>query len=123
MTSDSNKQPQPDTPIDFAALTEQLRPVVEAYAGMTESEVARMVWRKQMIAAGVCADCAAAGQGPMINTLDKVGAFLDKAASGFVQLNGALKDFAAEDSPHSAQRRAPDNDPLAHAIETWSRAG
>ena len=124
MPMESNKQAQPDTKIDFAELAEQLRPVVATYAGMTDAEVARAVWRKQMIAAGVCADCAAAGETHILGALDKVGAFLDKAASGFVQLHGALTHTGAADKAQSADGYRPrEIDPLAHAIETWSRAG
>ena len=123
MTSESNKQVQPDTKIDFAVLAERLRPLEEAQAGKSDAEVARAIWRKLMITAGACADCAATGEGPIVNALDKAGAFLDKAASGFVQLNSVLKDFGAEDSVRSIERRPHEHDPLARAIETWTRAG
>src|SRR5262245_5056078 len=123
MTGESNKQAQPDTEIDFDALADRLRPLVAAYAGMTDAEVARAVWRKQMIAAGACADCAAGGEGRIVSVLDKVGAFLDKAASGFVQLHGVLNDGAQEAAAeHSNGPRPRESDPLAHAIEAWSRA-
>jgi hypothetical protein len=123
MAPDSNKQQQRDTKIDFSVLAEQLQPLVAAYACMTDAEVARAVWRKQMIAAGVCADCAASGHGPIVGVLDKVGAFLDKAASGFVQLHGALQGAAAQESAAADADglRPCENDPLAHAIETWAR--
>lgn len=117
--TNNNSEQAPDGKIDWATLDQRMRPIRAAYAGKSDAELWHEARRKLLIAAGLCAEVTVitALDGAIASASDKIGAFIEKAASGLSQIKAPLADSAP---PYGDAAHAHEPDPLADAIAAWS---
>src|SRR5262249_10573997 len=93
---------------------------IAAWEGASDAELARYGRRALVIMMTRCGFLLTLEGGTAVRAApDKVGAFFEKAAASLVQLDPA---DASERRPALDASQVHERDPLAHAIETWSRA-
>lgn len=116
---------EPDTDALAAFLT-NLDDAMRACEALGDDALARHAGRKLFAAVACAADALLRDGGKGLHGApDKVGAFFDKAAAGFVQaLDGMQRRAALADAAalpgDGAPGRPPAEDPLAPALVAWA---